>query len=99
MKFHIEDTAKMFGCGVLFGTAGIKILRSRDAKTLYTHVTAAVLRAKDCVMQTADDIRCDCEDIYARSKEHQRPPRRGRGQRQSSKRPRQSNEMQNSQRN
>ena len=35
MKFHIEDTAKMFGYGVLFGTAGIKILRSRDAKTLY----------------------------------------------------------------
>lgn len=32
MKFHIEDTAKMFGYGVLFGTAGIKILRSRDAK-------------------------------------------------------------------
>lgn len=68
MKFHIEDTVKMFGCGVLFGTAGIKILRSRDAKTLYTHVTAAVLRAKDCVMQTADDIRCDCEDIYAGAK-------------------------------
>ena len=66
MKFHIEDTAKMFGYGVLFGTAGIKILRSRDAKTLYTHVTAAVLRAKDCVMQTADDIRC--EDIYAGAK-------------------------------
>ena len=36
----------MFAAGVLFGTAGIKILRSRDAKTLYTHVTAAVLRAK-----------------------------------------------------
>ena len=68
MKFHIEDTVKMFGCGVLFGTAGIKILRSRDAKTLYTHVTAAVLRAKDCVLQTADDIRCDCEDIYAGAK-------------------------------
>ena len=68
MKFHIEDTAKMFGYGVLFGTAGIKILRSRDAKTLYTHVTAAVLRAKDCVMQTADDIRCDCQDIYAGAK-------------------------------
>ena len=68
MKFHIEDTAKMFGYGVLFGTAGIKILRSRDAKTLYTHVTAAVLRAKDSVMQTADDIRCDCQDIYAGAK-------------------------------
>jgi hypothetical protein len=69
MKFHIEDTAKMFGYGVLFGTAGIKILRSRDAKSLYTHVTAAVLRAKDCVMQTADDIRCDCQDIYAGAKD------------------------------
>ena len=61
MKFHIENTTKMFGCGLLFGTAGIRILRSRDAKTLYTHVTAAV-------MQTADDIRCDCRDIYARAK-------------------------------
>ncbi len=69
MKFHIEDTAKMFGYGVLFGTAGIRILRSRDAKTLYTHVTAAVLRAKDSVMQTADDIRCDCQDIYAGAKD------------------------------
>lgn len=68
MKFHIEDTTKMFGCGLLFGTAGIKILRSRDAKTLYTHVTAAVLRAKESVMQTADDIRCDCRDIYAGAK-------------------------------
>lgn len=68
MKFHIEDTVKMFGWGVLFGTAGIKILRSRDAKAIYTHATAAVLRAKDSVMQTATDIRCDCEDIYAGAK-------------------------------
>lgn len=98
MKFHIEDTAKMFGYGVLFGTAGIKILRSRDAKTLYTHVTAAVLRAKDCVMQTADDIRCDCQDIYAGAKNINDAAQRKR-LRQSSKRPRQSNEMQNSQRN
>ena len=97
MKFHIEDTVKMFGCGVLFGTAGIKILRSRDAKTLYTHVTAAVLRAKDCVMQTADDIRCDCEDTPEQRASTPAAPRKR--QRQSSKRPRQSNEMQNSQRN
>ena len=69
MKFHIEDTAKMFGCGVLFGTAGIKILRSRDAKTLYTHVTAAVLRAKDCVMKAATTVREGAEDIYADAKD------------------------------
>ena len=68
MKFHIENTTKMFGCGLLFGTAGIKILRSRDAKTLYTHVTAAVLRAKDCVMQTVTTIREGADDIYADAK-------------------------------
>ena len=38
----------LFAAGVLFGTAGIKILTSKDAKKLYTGCTAAVLRAKDC---------------------------------------------------
>ena len=37
----------IFAGGVLFGTAGIKILSSKDAKKAYTHTTAAVLRAKD----------------------------------------------------
>ena len=37
----------LFAAGVLFGTAGIKILTSKDAKKLYTGCTAAVLRAKD----------------------------------------------------
>ena len=40
----------MFVGGTLFGTAGIAILKSRDAKCAYTHATAAVLRGKDCVM-------------------------------------------------
>ena len=37
----------IFAAGVLFGTAGIKLLTSRDAKKVYSHGTAAVLRAKD----------------------------------------------------
>lgn len=37
----------IFAAGVLFGTAGIKILSSKDAKKIYTQCTAAVLRAKD----------------------------------------------------
>ena len=40
----------VFAAGVLFGTAGIKLLSSKDAKKVYTNCTAAVLRAKDCVM-------------------------------------------------
>lgn len=46
----------IFAAGVLFGTAGIKILASDDAKKLYTNCTAAVLRAKKCVMKTATTI-------------------------------------------
>ena len=55
----------LFGAGVLFGTAGFKILSSKDAKKLYTNCTAAVLRAKDCVMKTATTIQENAEDIYA----------------------------------
>ena len=32
----------LFAGGVLFGTAGIAILSSKDAKNAYTHCTAAV---------------------------------------------------------
>ena len=58
----------IFAAGVLFGTAGIKILSSQDAKKVYTNCTAAVLRAKDCVMKTATNIQENAEDIYAEAK-------------------------------
>ena len=45
-----------FAAGVLFGTAGIKALSSKDAKKLYTNCTAAVLRAKECVMDTVATV-------------------------------------------
>ena len=59
----------LFAAGVLFGTAGIKLLGSKDAKKVYTHCTAAVLRAKDCVMQAVTNIRENAEDVYAGAKE------------------------------
>lgn len=37
----------LFAGGVLFGTAGLKILSSDDAKKVYTEATAAALRAQD----------------------------------------------------
>ena len=33
----------LFAGGVLFGTAGMKVLASKDAKKLYTGCTSAVL--------------------------------------------------------
>ena len=55
----------IFAAGVLFGTAGIKVLSSKDAKKLYTNCTAAVLRAKECVLKTAATIQENAEDVYA----------------------------------
>lgn len=51
--------------GVLFGTAGVKVLGSTDAKKIYINCLAAGLRAKDCVMTTATNIQENAEDILA----------------------------------
>lgn len=59
----------IFAAGVLFGTAGIKLLSSKDAKKVYTNCTAAVLRAKECVMKTAATIQENAEDIYAEAQQ------------------------------
>ncbi len=65
----IAKKIALFAGGILFGTAGIKILSSKDAKKAYTHTTAAVLRAKECVMTTATTIRENADDILADAKE------------------------------
>ena len=57
-----------FAGGVLFGTAGLKVLASRDAKKVYVHTTAAALRAIDCVMATATNIKEGADDILAEAK-------------------------------
>lgn len=59
----------VFAAGVLFGTAGIKLLSSKDAKKVYTNCTAAVLRAKDCVMKTVSKVQENAEDIYAEAQQ------------------------------
>ena len=68
IKFNGKKTG-IFAAGVLFGTAGIKVLTSKDDKKLYTNCTAAVLRAKSCVMKTASTIQENAEDIYAEAQQ------------------------------
>ena len=67
-----NSTWKKIGCfagGGLFGTAGVKVLSSKDAKKVYTNCTAAVLRAKDCVMKTATTVQENAEDILAEAQQ------------------------------
>ncbi|MDD3279101.1 MAG: DUF6110 family protein [Lachnospiraceae bacterium] len=58
----------LFAGGVLFGTAGVKILGSKDAKKAYTHTTAAVLRAKESVMTNVTKVKENADDILADAK-------------------------------
>ena len=58
----------LFAGGVLFGTAGIKILSSKDAKKVYTHTTAAALRAKEEVMTVVTAVKENAGDILADAK-------------------------------
>ena len=67
MSFNWKASG-LFAAGVAFGTAGIKILSSKDAKHAYTKCTAAALRAKDCVMKTVNTVQENAEDILAEAK-------------------------------
>ena len=59
----------LFAGGVLFGTAGVKLLSSKEAKKVYTECTAAALRAKDCVMKTVTNVQENAEDILAEAQQ------------------------------
>ena len=67
-KLDLKKTG-IFAAGVLFGTAGIKVLSSKDAKKVYVSCTAAVLRAKECIMRTVSIVQENAEDIYAEAVE------------------------------
>ena len=67
MNFH--KGAALFVGGVLFGSAGFKLLSSKDAKKAYTHMTAAALRVQESVMETVTSVQENAADILAAAKE------------------------------
>ena len=52
-----------------FGSVGIKLLTSKDAKKAYTHMAAAGLRVKDSVMETVTAAQENVADILAGAKD------------------------------
>ena len=58
----------LFAGGALFGSAGLKLLGSKDAKKVYTHVTAAALRCRDQVMRDVETVQEGFSDIVADAK-------------------------------
>ena len=63
MKYY--KNLALFAGGVLFGSAGIRLLSSRDAKNVYVHATAAALRMKESVMETVTAVQENAADILA----------------------------------
>ena len=59
----------LFAAGTLFGSAGFKLLSSKDAKKAYTHMTAAALRVQESVMETVTSVQENAADILASAKE------------------------------
>ena len=68
MMKHYVKLACFVG-GALFGSAGVKLLASKDAKKAYTHITAAGLRMKDSVMETVTSVQENAADILAAAKD------------------------------
>ena len=66
---NFQKGAALFVGGVLFGSAGFKLLSSKDAKKAYTHMTAAALRVQESVMETVTSVQENAADILASAKE------------------------------
>ena len=64
-RLGIKREYGIFAGGVLFGTAGLKLLSSRDAKRGYAHGAAALMRAKDEVMKQVTAVRESYADVMA----------------------------------
>lgn len=66
---NIYKKLALFAGGALFGSAGLKLLSSKDAKKVYTHTTAAALRVKESVMSTVTTVQENAADILASAKD------------------------------
>ena len=55
--------------GALFGSFGIQMLSTKEAKDFYVKAAATGLRMKDCVMETVTTVQEEVEDILASAKD------------------------------
>ena len=67
-RMNLTGKIALFLGGTLFGSAGIKLLGSKDVRKVYAHVTAAALRCKDQVMRDVETVQEGCSDILADAK-------------------------------
>ena len=59
---------KSFVGGILVGSVGLELMRSRDADKVFVGATTGVLVAKDWVMERVEKISARASDVYADAK-------------------------------
>jgi hypothetical protein len=69
MKMTVSAKVALFLGGTLFGSVGLRLLSGKDARKVYAHTTAAVLRGRDEVMKQVELIQESCSDILADAKQ------------------------------
>lgn len=57
------DKISIFAAGMWFGTVGIKLLSSKEAKKVYAYWTAEALRAKDYIKENAGEVYEEAKQI------------------------------------
>lgn len=69
--FDMSKYSKLafFVGGTLFGSVGLKLLSSREAKDAYVRATAVGLRVKDYTMKTVTTVQENAADVLAQAKE------------------------------
>ena len=63
-------TPGVFAGGVAFGTVGLKLLSSKDAKKGYSVVLSKLYKAKDEVEGTISNIKQHADDVVADAKDY-----------------------------
>lgn len=61
--------ALFFVGGMVFGSAGFKLLGSKDAKNCYTKALAAGMRGYDALAKSGQKLQSGAEEIVANAKE------------------------------
>lgn len=59
----------IFAGGVLFGTAGLKVLGSKEGEKIICELPCGRTAGRDCAMKTAESLQADAEDILAEAEE------------------------------
>lgn len=65
----VGKKGSLFMGGLLFGTAGLRLLSSKEAKNIYAHTLAKSFKIKDEIDASVSTIKQHADDVYENAKD------------------------------